>query len=149
MLSVFASPAPSANAETASILVPSDLKIRIENPLTGSGKMTSAAHARRYVKRGLAEWTSPASIHMVDCHERLSAEHATRPTVSDGAGFASIEAIQGLPCAGDADRAMWGPRTDPPDEVIHSPVYLLRSRIVILSFGRTPLPTFRGLPLIT
>lgn len=109
------------------------VKVRIENPIAGTG-ITSLAHARRYVKRGLAEWTSESTIKMRDCHQRESARRTIRPIVTDGSGFATLEQVQNLPCAGPAVRAFYGRRESPPAEVIHTPTRVLQSRITLQSF---------------
>ena len=114
-------------------LDPRKTKVRIDNPIAGSG-ITSLAHARRYVKRGLAQWSSDTSIKMLDSHQRESAKRTIRPIVTDGRGFATLEAVQNLPCAGPAIRAFYGRRESAPPEVIHAPERILESRIIIRQF---------------
>ncbi len=118
------SPMPKSNRQ---------LKVKIDNPISGIG-LTSENHARRYVKRGLAQWSSPTSILMLDSHQRTSAIKTLRPIVHDGAGFAHVEAVQNLPCAGSAFKAFHGPRQESPANVIHTEPRVLASREFMQSF---------------
>jgi hypothetical protein len=109
---------------------PKKIRVEILNPVAGCG-YTSLAHARRYVKRGRAEWANDAGVtklRFVNAHHahesaRIRASAITRR--GEGIGMASLEAVEGLPVAGPAIRVFTGHKPDVPI-VDHSVIEISR-----------------------
>ena len=90
-------------------------QVRVHNPKTRNA-FTSLKSARRYVERGRARWRADGSVEFIEdasdyravavklSHERLMQIGYDRD-VSCGA-MASLEAIQGLPLAGNVIRLL-------------------------------------------
>jgi hypothetical protein len=84
-------------------------KIRILNPAHPGGSITSRKRAERYVRRGVAKWTTPDSISFIaDDHRHVSVvssvDHAARIATRgyDAIGRMTLDQVQGLPVCGPA-----------------------------------------------
>lgn len=80
-------------------------KIKILNPAHPGGSITSRKRAERYVRRGVAKWSSTDSISFIEADHRhksvvASADFSERGY--DAIGRMTLDQVQGLPCAGPA-----------------------------------------------
>jgi len=80
-------------------------KIKILNPAHPGGSITSRKRAERYVRRGVAKWTSTDSISFIaDDHRHVSAlDSSTKAQIGyDQIGRMTLDQVQGLPVCGPA-----------------------------------------------
>ena len=79
--------------------------IRILNPAHPGGSITSRKRAERYVRRGVAKWTSTDSITFIESdHRHVSAiDSTTKARIGyDQIGRMTLDQVQGLPVCGPA-----------------------------------------------
>lgn len=83
--------------------------IRIINPL-GVHDHIGRKHADRYVKRGDAKYVGNALLFLrkTDSKREQAVQKSLRPFAPGG--LATLDQVQGLPCAGPAIRIFYGPR---------------------------------------
>jgi hypothetical protein len=84
-------------------------KIKILNPAHPGGSITSRNRAERYVRRGVAKWTSTDSISFIASdHRHASAvesvhlKHRIAARGYDQIGRMTLDQVQGLPVCGPA-----------------------------------------------
>ena len=87
------------------------------------------------VSRGIARWRGEA-VELIASDPRVSLSRRKSVEFSDGEGMASIEAIKGLPVAGDVVRLLMGKRV---------PFVNVRPRVV-LSVQMSPISVRRVSP---
>ena len=108
-------------------------RVHVLNPAGGCGHIP-LSQARRFVREGRAEWDNGKLRFLEGHHAHLSVlAELNRYEVThhgEGAGMATLAAVEGLPVAGSAIRLFTGRRADKPP-VDHSTV-LLRVRPVPL-----------------
>ena len=114
--------------------------VRICNPVSGPG-YTSARAAARYIKRGLAEQVTPGVIRFVRGDYR-----DPQPLGPISVGMASLDAIRGLPVAGDVVRLITGHKPEQPPCEYPKAQVIRRSAVPICSVPRDRRLMFRAMP---
>jgi hypothetical protein len=99
----------------------------------GSIGWTSRKSAERYIARGLAHERPDGCLAFIaDDHRVVSAHQGKgRPLYGNGDGFATLEAVEGLPVAGPAIRLFTGHRPVSPPRDYPEPVILARRRLSV------------------